>query len=73
MAEPIEKVDLLCKTHDVALVSPRGRITILVPDDQYGDEPDYGLGWRFNLDELECPNDPEVLTTPKGIVWMIGR
>lgn len=60
--QEIAKVDLLCSEHDVALTSPRGRVTILVPDDQYAptlEQTDYGLGWHFDLDNLECPKDPD--------------
>lgn len=53
----VDRVDIMCTQHNIALGAPH-KVTLLKPSD-YNNPPDTSLGWDFDLDELECPTDPD--------------
>lgn len=53
--DKIDRVDLMCGEHEVALQAPPFQIVLLKPIDP----TDFSVGWEFVLDDLECPRDNE--------------
>ena len=55
----VDRMDLLCTEHNNATLRSKTRVTLLEPCDKYSGEIDFSMGWQINLEELECPVDPE--------------
>jgi hypothetical protein len=49
----VDRVDIMCREHNVALTVPAHEVALLIPNDP----TDGSQGWSIDLDSLCCPED----------------